>query len=154
MEPLQSALKFFPRRTCGILKTDIQHEEGPAGELTMATIYVDNKPLEVDGADNLLRACLSLDRMFRIFCWHPALVWAPAACAVKQYANADDKRGRLVMSRMTQSTDNHISIDDAEAKAFRKSVLEWLMTNHPHDCPVCEEGGHSPFTDMTVMTGP
>ena len=122
----------------------------------MATIYVDNKPFEVDGADNLLRACLSLGLDVPYFCWHPALgsVGACRACAVKQYANADDKRGRLVMSCMTQSTDNtYISIDDEEAKAFRKSVLEWLMTNHPHDCPVCEEGGHCHLQDMTVMTG-
>jgi len=122
----------------------------------MATIYVDGKPFEVDGADNLLRACLSLGLDVPYFCWHPALgsVGACRACAVKQYANADDKRGRLVMSCMTPSTDNtSISIDDEEAKAFRKSVLEWLMTNHPHDCPVCEEGGHCHLQDMTVMTG-
>lgn len=121
----------------------------------MATIYVDGKPYEVDGANNLLRACLSLGLDVPYFCWHPALgsVGACRACAVKQYANADDKRGRLVMSCMTQSTDKtYISIDDAEAKAFRKSVVEWLMTNHPHDCPVCEEGGHCHLQDMTVMT--
>lgn len=122
----------------------------------MATIFVDGKPLEVDGADNLLRACLSLGLDIPYFCWHPALgsVGACRACAVKQYANADDKRGRIVMSCMTPSTDNtYISIDDEEAKAFRKSVVEWLMTNHPHDCPVCEEGGHCHLQDMTVMVG-
>ncbi len=27
------------------------------------------------------------------------------------------------------------------------------MTNHPHDCPVCEEGGNCHLQDMTVMTG-
>ncbi|MGS0553893.1 NADH-quinone oxidoreductase subunit NuoG, partial [Escherichia coli] len=40
-----------------------------------------------------------------------------------------------------------------EAKQFRESVVEWLMTNHPHDCPVCEEGGNCHLQDMTVMTG-
>ena len=122
----------------------------------MATIFVDGKPYEVDGADNLLRACLSLGLDVPYFCWHPALgsVGACRACAVKQYANADDKRGRIVMSCMTPSTDNsYISIDDEEAKEFRKSVVEWLMTNPPHDCPVCEEGGHCHLQDMTVMAG-
>ncbi len=122
----------------------------------MATINVDGRTYEVDGADNLLRACLSLGLDVPYFCWHPALgsVGACRQCAVKQYANADDKRGRLVMSCMTPATDNsYISIDDIEAKAFRKSVVEWLMTNHPHDCPVCEEGGHCHLQDMTVMTG-
>lgn len=121
----------------------------------MATIHVDGRDYEVDGADNLLRACLSLGLDIPYFCWHPALgsVGACRQCAVKQYANADDKRGRLVMSCMTPAADNtYISIDDEEAKAFRESVVEWLMTNHPHDCPVCEEGGHCHLQDMTVMT--
>lgn len=122
----------------------------------MATIHVDGKEYEVDGADNLLQACLSLGLDVPYFCWHPALgsVGACRQCAVKQYQNADDKRGRLVMSCMTPSTDGtYISIEDEEAKEFRKTVVEWQMTNHPHDCPVCEEGGACHLQDMTVMTG-
>ncbi|SIQ96688.1 NADH-quinone oxidoreductase subunit NuoG [Aquipseudomonas alcaligenes] len=122
----------------------------------MATIHVDGKDFEVDGADNLLQACLSLGLDIPYFCWHPALgsVGACRQCAVKQYTDENDKRGRIVMSCMTPATDNTwISIDDEESKAFRASVVEWLMTNHPHDCPVCEEGGHCHLQDMTVMTG-
>ncbi|MEZ3187005.1 NADH-quinone oxidoreductase subunit NuoG [Pseudomonas sp. LM13] len=122
----------------------------------MATIHVDGKDYEVDGADNLLQACLSLGLDVPYFCWHPALgsVGACRQCAVKQYSDENDTRGRLVMSCMTPATDNSwISIDDEEAKAFRASVVEWLMLNHPHDCPVCEEGGHCHLQDMTVMTG-
>jgi len=122
----------------------------------MATIHVDGKTFEVDGADNLLQACLSLGLDIPYFCWHPALgsVGACRQCAVKQYSDENDKRGRLVMSCMTPASDNTwISIEDEEAKQFRESVVEWLMTNHPHDCPVCEEGGHCHLQDMTVMTG-
>ncbi|SFP27246.1 NADH-quinone oxidoreductase subunit NuoG [Pseudomonas borbori] len=122
----------------------------------MATIHVDGKDFEVDGADNLLQACLSLGLDIPYFCWHPALgsVGACRQCAVKQYSDENDKRGRLVMSCMTPATDNTwISIDDEEARQFRANVVEWLMTNHPHDCPVCEEGGHCHLQDMTVMTG-
>ncbi|WP_421681455.1 NADH-quinone oxidoreductase subunit NuoG [Stutzerimonas urumqiensis] len=122
----------------------------------MATIHVDGKAYEVDGADNLLHACLSLGLDVPYFCWHPALgsVGACRQCAVKQYQDENDTRGRLVMSCMTPASDKSwISIDDEEAKAFRASVVEWLMINHPHDCPVCEEGGHCHLQDMTVMTG-
>jgi NADH-quinone oxidoreductase subunit G len=122
----------------------------------MATIHVDGKAYEVDGADNLLQACLTLGLDIPYFCWHPALgsVGACRQCAVKQYADENDTRGRLVMSCMTPATDNSwIAIEDEEAKQFRASVVEWLMTNHPHDCPVCEEGGHCHLQDMTVMTG-
>ncbi|ENH32441.1 NADH-quinone oxidoreductase subunit NuoG [Escherichia coli] len=122
----------------------------------MATIHVDGKEYEVNGADNLLEACLSLGLDIPYFCWHPALgsVGACRQCAVKQYQNVEDTRGRLVMSCMTPASDGtFISIDDEEAKQFRESVVEWLMTNHPHDCPVCEEGGNCHLQDMTVMTG-
>ncbi len=46
-----------------------------------------------------------------------------------------------------------ISTDDPEIKEFRAAVIEGLMTNHPHDCPVCDEGGECHLQDMTVMTG-
>lgn len=122
----------------------------------MATIYVDGKEYKVNGADNLLESCLSLGLDIPYFCWHPALgsVGACRLCAVKQYQNAKDTRGQLVMSCMTPASDGtFISIADDEAKQFRRSVVEWLMTNHPHDCPVCEEGGNCHLQDMTVMTG-
>ncbi|SEQ91623.1 NADH-quinone oxidoreductase subunit G [Solimonas aquatica] len=121
----------------------------------MATIHVDGKQYEVNGADNLLQACLSLGLDIPYFCWHPALgsVGACRQCAVKQYRDESDKQGRIVMSCMTPaSSGTYISIDDAESKAFREAIVEFLMTNHPHDCPVCEEGGHCHLQDMTVMT--
>ena len=121
----------------------------------MAKIIVDGKEYEVDGADNLLHACLSKGIDVPYFCWHPALgsVGACRQCAVKQYSHPADKTGRLVMSCMTPATNGiTISVNDAEAVAFRQSVIEWLMINHPHDCPVCEEGGHCHLQDMTVMT--
>ncbi|MCF9033381.1 NADH-quinone oxidoreductase subunit NuoG [Acinetobacter nectaris] len=122
----------------------------------MATIHVDGKQYEVNGSENLLQACLSLGIDIPYFCWHPSLgsVGSCRQCAVKQYANPEDTRGRLVMSCMTPASDNtFISIEDKEATDFRESVVEFLMTNHPHDCPVCEEGGHCHLQDMTVMTG-
>jgi NADH-quinone oxidoreductase subunit G len=122
----------------------------------MATIHIDGKPYEVEDDDNLLHACLSLGMDLPYFCWHPALgsVGACRQCAVKQFRDEHDRQGRIVMSCMTPATDGtYLSIGDPEAKAFRAGVIEYLMTNHPHDCPVCEEGGHCHLQDMTVMTG-
>lgn len=121
----------------------------------MAKIHVDGKQYKVDGGNNLLQACLSMGLDIPYFCWHPALgsVGACRQCAVKQYRDADDKTGRIVMSCMTNTQDDtYISIADEEAVEFRQSIIEFLMTNHPHDCPVCEEGGHCHLQDMTVMT--
>jgi hypothetical protein len=42
---------------------------------------------------------------------------------------------------------------DEEAVDYRKQIIEWLMMNHPHDCPVCDEGGQCLLQDMTVSGG-
>ena len=58
------------------------------------------------------------------------------------------------MACMTPASEGtRISIEDPEAVAFRAGIIEGLMHNHPHDCPVCDEGGECHLQDMTVMTG-
>jgi NADH-quinone oxidoreductase subunit G len=122
----------------------------------MATIFIDNKAYEVKDGQNLLQACLSLGLNLPYFCWHPELgsVGACRQCAVKQFKDEHDTRGRLVMACMTPvAGGTRISIDESEAREFRASITEWLMVNHPHDCPVCDEGGECHLQDMTLMTG-
>jgi NADH-quinone oxidoreductase subunit G len=125
-------------------------------EMTMATIYVENEAREADPHQNLLHVCLSLGYDLPYFCWHPALgsVGACRQCAVKQFRNEDDRTGKITMACMTPASDGtRISIKDPEAAAFRAAVIQGLMLNHPHDCPVCDEGGECHLQDMTVMTG-
>jgi len=122
----------------------------------MATIHVDNQAYEVNPDQSLLAACLGLGLNLPYFCWHPALgsVGACRQCAVKQYRDEKDTRGRLVMACMTPVAQGvRISIEDKDAVQFRAGVIEGLMQNHPHDCPVCDEGGECHLQDMTVMTG-
>jgi NADH-quinone oxidoreductase subunit G len=122
----------------------------------MAKIWVDGAAREVDSSKNLLQTCLELGLDLPYFCWHPALgsVGACRQCAVKQFRDESDTKGRLVMACMTPASEGtRISLDDEEARAFRRSITELLMVNHPHDCPVCDEGGECHLQDMTVMTG-
>lgn len=122
----------------------------------MPRIYIDNMPFEVKAGKNLLEVCLSLGIDLPYFCWHPAMgsIGACRQCAVKVYKDAEDTKGRIMMSCMESVKDDlRISVCDPGAKAFRAQVIEWLMTNHPHDCPVCDEGGSCHLQDVTVMTG-
>ncbi|MGH7844412.1 MAG: NADH-quinone oxidoreductase subunit NuoG [Candidatus Binatia bacterium] len=122
----------------------------------MAEIYIDGKPYQVEAGQNLLHICLSLGINLPYFCWHPALgsVGACRQCAIKQFKDKDDARGRIVMACMTPAEEGmRVSVQDQEARDFRTSVIEWLMINHPHDCPICDEGGECHLQDMTVMTG-
>lgn len=120
------------------------------------TIIIDGTEHQVESGINLLQACLSLNLDMPYFCWHPAMGSAGSCrqCAVMQYQNAEDKRGRLVMSCMTPVSDGMIVSMDAErATGFRATAIEAIMTNHPHDCPVCEEGGDCHLQDMTLLSG-
>ncbi|WP_169828856.1 NADH-quinone oxidoreductase subunit NuoG [Marinobacterium jannaschii] len=122
----------------------------------MVTIDVDGRRYQVEAGQNLLQACLSLGLNLPYFCWHPALgsVGACRQCAVTQYMDADDNRGRLAMACMTPVSDGlRISLQNDAEKAFRSGIIETLMSRHPHDCPVCEEGGDCHLQDMTVMSG-
>jgi NADH-quinone oxidoreductase subunit G len=122
----------------------------------MPTIYVENEPFEVPEHQNMLHACLSLGFDLPYFCWHPGMhsVGACRQCAVKQFKDEKDEKGKIVMACMLHATDGtRISIRDPEASEFRAAVIELLMTNHPHDCPVCDEGGECHLQDMTVMSG-
>ena len=122
----------------------------------MAIVYVDNKPYQMNPEQNLLHGCLSEGLNLPYFCWHPALgsVGACRQCAVKLFKDEHDSHGKIVMSCMTPAAEGtRISITDAEAVAFRAAVIEGLMLNHPHDCPVCDEGGECHLQDMTVMSG-
>jgi NADH-quinone oxidoreductase subunit G len=125
-------------------------------ELDVATIYIDNQPKQANPKQNLLHACLSLGYDLPYFCWHPALgsVGACRQCAIKQFRNEHDTVGKIAMACMVPATEGvRISIHDPEATAFRAGVIQGLMQNHPHDCPVCDEGGECHLQDMTMMTG-
>ena len=88
----------------------------------MATITIDGVTHEVEPGQNLLEACLSKGLDLPYFCWHPAMgsIGACRQCAVVQYQNEEDQRGRLVMACMTPVTDGAIfSLSGDKAKTWR-----------------------------------
>ena len=120
------------------------------------TVYIDDVPYQVNKENNLLAGVLSQKLNLPYFCWHPSMgsVGACRQCAVTQYQDENDTRGRLVMACTTPVSDGmRISLQDSESSKFREQVIGAMMTNHPHDCPVCAEGGECHLQDMTVMTG-
>jgi NADH-quinone oxidoreductase subunit G len=119
----------------------------------MPKLIIDNIPVEVRDGTTVLEAAQSVDIPIPHFCWHPALGKAGACrvCAVKML---DGPVKGVQMSCMLPAQDGMVvSTTDPEAVAMRKSVIEWLMINHPHDCPVCDEGGECQLQDFTIAGG-
>ncbi|MBK5274041.1 MAG: NADH-quinone oxidoreductase subunit NuoG [Desulfuromonadales bacterium] len=119
----------------------------------MPKLIIDNIAVEVPEGTNVLEAARSVGITIPHFCWHPALGKAGACrvCAVKLL---DGPVKGLQMSCMLPAQDGMVvSTSDEEAVAMRRSVIEWLMINHPHDCPVCDEGGECQLQDFTIAGG-
>jgi NADH-quinone oxidoreductase subunit G len=119
----------------------------------MPKLIIDDIPVEVPDGTTVLEAAQSVDIPIPHFCWHPALGKAGACrvCAVKML---DGPVKGVQMSCMLPAMDGMVvSTTDDEAVDMRKSVIEWLMINHPHDCPVCDEGGECQLQDFTIAGG-
>jgi NADH-quinone oxidoreductase subunit G len=119
----------------------------------MPKLIIDDIAVEVADGTTVLEAAQSIDIPIPHFCWHPALGKAGACrvCAVKML---DGPVKGIQMSCMLPAQDGMVvSTTDPEALAMRRHVIEWLMINHPHDCPVCDEGGECQLQDLTIAGG-
>lgn len=119
----------------------------------MPRLIVDDHAIEVPPGTKVIEAAERLGIMIPRFCYHKALGSAGACrmCAVKFLEGP--LRG-VQMSCMVDAQDGMVvSTTDPEAIEFRRFVIECLMLNHPHDCPVCDEGGQCLLQDETISGG-
>jgi NADH-quinone oxidoreductase subunit G len=119
----------------------------------MPKLIIDNIPVEVPPGTSVLEAARSVGITIPHFCYHPALAIAAACrlCAVKLL---DGPVKGIQMSCSLPAQDGMVvSTTDPEALKLRSLVIEWLMINHPHDCPVCDEGGECLLQDFTIAGG-
>ncbi len=124
----------------------------------MPTLTIDNQRVTVPDGTNVLEAAKALGIVIPHFCYHEALgaVGACRLCAMTflEGPNEGPKLKGVHMSCMVTARDGMVvSTLDEESTDLRKHVIEWLMMNHPHDCPVCDEGGECQLQDMTVAGG-
>ena len=119
----------------------------------MPKLIIDSREIEVPAGTKVIDAAERLGIMIPRFCYHPALgsLGACRMCAVKF---EEGPLQGLEMSCMVEAKEGMVvSTTDKEAVDFRKYIIEWLMINHPLDCPVCDEGGHCLLQDETVSGG-
>jgi NADH-quinone oxidoreductase subunit G len=119
----------------------------------MPKLTIDHRSIEVIAGTKVIEAAAQLGIVIPRFCYHPALgsVGACRVCAVKILEGPQEG---IQMSCMLDAVDGMVvSTTDSEAMDFRRHVIEWLMLHHPHDCPVCDEGGHCLLQDMTIAGG-
>ena len=133
-------------------------ERQSGAEPELVTVSIDGREFRVEAGRNMLDVALSLGFDLPFFCWHPLMgsIGACRQCAVRLFWTGRDgeQKSEIAMACMTEAQEGtRIVIDDEEAIRFRARMTELMMMSHPHDCPVCDEGGECHLQDMTVMTG-
>ena len=116
------------------------------------TLTIDGQPVTVAKGTTVLQAAIGAGITVPYYCYHPALT-VDGSCRVCIVKIA--KMPKLQTSCSTVATDGLVvSTRDPETTEARAAVLEFLLVNHPLDCPVCDKGGECPLQDYAYTFGP
>jgi NADH-quinone oxidoreductase subunit G len=118
----------------------------------MPTLKIDDREVTVEPGTNLIQAAEKLGIEIPYFCYHPKLIVEANCrmCLVKV-----EKIPRPVPACSTIATDDMIvSTKTAEIEKARQGVLEFILINHPLDCPICDQAGECVLQEYTHDYGP
>jgi NADH-quinone oxidoreductase subunit G len=116
------------------------------------TLTIDGQPVTVKKGLSVLEAANVHGRPVPYYCYHPGLGvdGSCRVCIVKI-----EKMAKLQTACSTPCADGMVVITSSpEVEAARASVFEFLLINHPLDCPVCDKGGECPLQDFSYSFGP
>ncbi|MGH9031682.1 MAG: NADH-quinone oxidoreductase subunit NuoG [Acidimicrobiia bacterium] len=115
-------------------------------------ITVDGRELEVPNGELLIKAVQDHGVFIPRFCWHERM--KPVGMCRMCLVEIEGMRG-FQISCATPVADGMVVHTANEAvKRVQDGVLEFLLINHPLDCPVCDRGGECPLQDQTLAFGP
>jgi NADH-quinone oxidoreductase subunit G len=115
-------------------------------------VEVDGKPVEVPHGATVMDAAHKLGVYVPHFCYHPKLSIAANCrmCLVEI-----EKAPKPLPACATPVTDGmKVWTHSKAAKGAQKGVMEFLLINHPLDCPICDQGGECQLQDLAVGYGP
>src|ERR687894_52414 len=116
------------------------------------TLTIDGRQISVPKGTAVLQAAIESGIQVPYYCYHPGL-GIDASCRVCLVKI--EKMPKLQTSCSTPVAEGMVvHTRDAESIEGRASVFEFLLINHPLDCPVCDKGGECPLQDITYGWGP
>jgi NADH-quinone oxidoreductase subunit G len=116
------------------------------------TLTIDGRQVTVEKGKTVLQAAIESGVSVPYYCYHPGIGidGSCRVCIVKI-----EKMPKLQTSCSTVATDGMVvSTQTDEVVAARAGVFEFLLINHPLDCPVCDKGGECPLQDFSYNYGP
>lgn len=133
----------------------------------LVNITINGIALQVPKGENVIESAKRAGVDIPFFCYHPRLSKGDAAncrmCLVDVSMPRKNPDGSVILAKMpkpqascTLPADEGMVIETESAQVVkdRKGVLEFLLINHPLDCPICDRGGECPLQNNTLFYGP
>jgi len=117
----------------------------------MPKLTIDGIEVEVDAGLTVLQACEIAGKEIPRFCYHERLSVAGNCrmCLVEM-----ERAPKPIASCAMPVGDGMVITTDSDAiKQARKGVMEFLLINHPLDCPICDQGGECDLQDQSIGFG-
>lgn len=127
----------------------------------MVTVTINDVEIQVPKGELIVESVKRLGLEIPIFCYHPRMkpVGMCRMCLVEVGFKQPDGSVRKMpkpQAGCTLPSDNNMVVytDTEMVHRDRKGVLEFLLINHPLDCPICDRGGECPLQNNTIFYGP
>lgn len=118
----------------------------------MPTLIIDGKEIDVKPGTSIMEAAKLLGIKIPHFCYHPKL---PVSGNCRMCLVEVEKMPKPVIScAMPVSEGMVVKTESDMVRKARLGVMEFLLINHPMDCPVCDQGGECSLQDLAMKYGP
>jgi NADH-quinone oxidoreductase subunit G len=124
-----------------------------ATDVATVTLEIDGRELTVPKGTPLVLAAATAGVEIPIFCYEPRLGPAIGACRMC-LVEVEGMPKLQAACTMTAGDGMKVHTRSASAAQGQEAVLEFILLNHPLDCPVCDKGGECPLQDLTYRYGP
>jgi NADH-quinone oxidoreductase subunit G len=120
-------------------------------DVKLVTLTIEGRPVTVPDGTSLLEAAKAAGVLVPHYCYHPGL---PVAGVCRMCLVEVEKMPKLAPACATAAADGQVvRVHSAKALEARQGVLEFLLINHPLDCPVCDQAGECELQDYTFAEG-
>jgi len=128
----------------------------------MPTVFVNDQPVEFDAAEqlNCIQAAQRVDVEIPHYCWHPALsVVASCRMCLVEVGEKKPDGTVLMLPKLSPGCqlpvkDNMVVVTNSDkVEQAQKATLEYLLLNHPLDCPTCDQAGECYLQDYSYRFG-
>ena len=147
-----------PAEKADAAKAQADAEAAKAAGAEMVKVAVDGVEVEVPKGTLAIEACFRAGADVPYFCYHPRLtsVGACRMCLVNIEMTLFGQKSTRQYTCCTVPVADGMAIDTRapDVKKAQNGMLEFLLANHPLDCPICDRGGECPLQNMTIAYGP